>query len=185
VATLAERDSARRAAIVDAAKTCFLRFGYAKTSLDDIAREAGVSRPLLYRKYANKEAIFSAVYDAVFLRVFEAAAPIAAGPGTAESKLLRICETVCVEPYAMILDAPRPGEFWVACEQVIPEILADHRRRWRALLGQVLAKPLVEVFDLALEGLWADEPSAAVFRKRIAILIKQFASPRPRPRDGA
>jgi len=174
VVTRAERDIERRAAIVAAAKTCFLRFGYAKTSLDDIATEAGLSRPLLYRKFADKEAIFSAVYDAVFLRVFEAAAPIATGLGTAEAKLLRMCETVCVEPYAMILDAPRPGEFWVACEQVIPGILDDHRRRWRALIAKVLARPLVEVFDLALEGLWADEPSAAVFRRRIAVLVRQF-----------
>ncbi len=88
MATTAERDFARRAEILEAAKNCFLRFGYGKTSLDDIAQEAGLSRPLLYRKYANKEAIFSAVYDAVFLAKFEAAAPIASGPGTAESKLI-------------------------------------------------------------------------------------------------
>ena len=174
--TRAERDVERRTAIVDAAKTCFLRFGYAKTSLDDIAREAGLSRPLLYRKYANKEAIFSAVYDAVFLRAFDAAAPIAAGPGSPETKLLRMCETVCVAPYAMILDAPHPGEFWAACEQVIPKILDDHHRRWRALVARVLAKPIAEVFVLALDGLWADEPSAAVFRKRIAVLVKRFAA---------
>jgi AcrR family transcriptional regulator len=174
MATPAERDSARRAAILEAAKTCFLRFGYGKTSLDDIAQEAGLSRPLLYRKYANKEAIFSAVYDAVFLARFEQAAPIAAGPGNADDKLIAMCETVWVEPYAMILKAPRPAEFWAACDEVIPEILADHRRRWRALVSKVLAKELVEVFDLALDGLWADEPSVAVFRRRMTVLVKRF-----------
>jgi len=40
----------------------------------------------------------------------------------------------------------------------------------------VLAKDLVEVFDLALDGLWADEPSAGVFRKRIGVLVKQFTA---------
>jgi TetR/AcrR family transcriptional regulator, transcriptional repressor of aconitase len=176
VATPAERDSARRAAILEAAKNCFLRFGYGKTSLDDIANEAGLSRPLLYRKYANKEAIFSAVYDAVFLAKFDEAAPIATGSGSAEDKLIAMCETVWVEPYAMILKAPRPAEFWAACEQVIPEIIAGHHRRWRALVGKVLAKELVEVFDLALDGLWADEPSVAVFRRRMTVLIKRFAA---------
>lgn len=176
MATTAERDSARRAEILEAAKKCFLRFGYGKTSLDDIAQEAGLSRPLLYRKYANKEAIFSAVYDAVFLARFEAAAPIADGPGTPESRLIEMCETVWVEPYAMILKAPRPAEFWAACEQVIPEIIADHRRRWRGLVAKVLPKELVEVFDLALDGMWADVPSVAVFRRRMAVLVKRFTA---------
>jgi AcrR family transcriptional regulator len=176
VVTAAERDSARRTAILAAARTCFLRYGYGKTSLDDIAQEAGLSRPLLYRKYANKEAIFSAVYDAVFLARFDAAAPIASGRGTPADKLVAMCETVWVEPYAMILKAPRPAEFWAACEQIIPEILSDHRRRWRALVGTVLAKDLVEVFDLALDGLWADEPSVAVFRRRMTVLVKRFAA---------
>ncbi|HET9990473.1 MAG TPA: TetR/AcrR family transcriptional regulator [Kofleriaceae bacterium] len=176
MASSAERDSARRAEILEAAKSCFLRYGYGKTSLDDIAKQAGLSRPLLYRKFANKEAIFSAVYDAVFLAQFEKAVLITTGPGSAASRLVSMIEVVCVEPYAMILQAPMAEEFYAACEQVIPEILQDHRKKWRALLAKVLAKDLVEVFDLALDGLYADIPSAAVFRKRIAILVKRFTS---------
>lgn len=174
MATADERDSARRAEILEAAKSCFLRYGYGKTSLDDIAKQAGLSRPLLYRKFANKEAIFSAVYDAVFLAQFDQAVPIARGPGTKQDRLLRMVEVVCVEPYSLILQAPMASEFWAACEQVIPEILLDHRKKWRALLANVLPKNLVEVFDLALDGLYADIPTAAVYRKRIAVLVKRF-----------
>jgi len=36
---------------VDAAETCFGRFGVAKTTLDDIASEAGVSRATVYRYF--------------------------------------------------------------------------------------------------------------------------------------
>ena len=174
MATAVERDSARRAEILEAAKSCFLRFGYGKTSLDDIAKQAGLSRPLLYRKFANKEAIFSAVYDAVFLAQFDKAVPIATGPGKKRDRLLRMIEVVCVEPYSLILQAPMADEFWSACEAVIPEILADHRKKWRALLGHVLAKNLVETFDLALDGLYADTPTAAVYRQRVRVLVDQF-----------
>jgi AcrR family transcriptional regulator len=174
VATASERDSARRAEILEAAKICFLRYGYGKTSLDDIAKAAGLSRPLLYRKFANKEAIFAALYDAVFLAQFDKAVPIAAGPGSQGDRLLRMIEVVCVEPYSLILRAPLADEFWAACEVVIPEILLGHRKKWRALLARVLPKALVETFDLALDGLYADAPPTAVYRKRIRVLVDQF-----------
>jgi AcrR family transcriptional regulator len=169
-----DRDAARRREILDAAKTCFLKFGYGKTSLDDIAREARLSRPLLYRKFANKEAIFTALYDEVFMTNLLAAQQIVAGRGPRARKLEQICEVACVEPYALIMKAPMAAEFWAACEEVIPKILDDHAHKWRALLAQVLAADLVEVFDLALEGLYADMPSVADYRQRIRLLISRF-----------
>lgn len=170
----AERDAARRREILAAAKTCFLKYGYGKTSLDDIAREAKLSRPLLYRKFANKEAIFAALYDDVCIAQLRAAAPVVLGKGTKREKLRRVCELVCVEPYALVRDAPMAEEFWVACDLVIPEIIEDHDRKWRALLARLLPAALVEVFALAIEGLYSDMPSPAVFRKRVGVLIGRF-----------
>jgi TetR/AcrR family transcriptional regulator len=48
-----ERD--RRAEILDAAFDRFSRYGFRNTSIDDIARAAGISRPLVYQYFANKE----------------------------------------------------------------------------------------------------------------------------------
>lgn len=169
-----ERDAARRREILEAAQTCFLRFGYSKTSLDDIAREAGLSRPLLYRKYRNKEAIFGALYDHVFRRQLELAAAAVAGRGSKRAKLVRICELVCIEPYVLIAQAPMVDEFWAASAEVIPEVLEAHAKLWRALLAQLLDKALVEVFDLALDGQHVDKPAPAVLRARIATLIERF-----------
>jgi AcrR family transcriptional regulator len=174
VTNAVERDLARRREILDAAMKCFLRFGYGKTSLDDIAKEAALSRPLLYRKFANKEAIFAALYDHLFLTQFEKAEPIVAGRGSKADKLLRMIEVVCIEPYAVILQAPQAEEFIAACKTVIPEMLEDHARRWHALLGQVLPKDLIEVFELALDGLYSDQPSVATYRKRVATLVARF-----------
>jgi AcrR family transcriptional regulator len=46
--------------IRDAALTCIGRFGLGKTTVDDIAREAGCSRATLYRYYDGKPAIVCA-----------------------------------------------------------------------------------------------------------------------------
>jgi AcrR family transcriptional regulator len=50
--------AARRAAILEAATGVFLRYGFKKTSMDDLARAAGISRQGLYLYFATKEALF-------------------------------------------------------------------------------------------------------------------------------
>lgn len=46
--------------VLDAALATFARFGFRKTSMDDIARAAGLSRQALYDKFTNKEDLFRA-----------------------------------------------------------------------------------------------------------------------------
>jgi AcrR family transcriptional regulator len=48
-------------AVLDAATSCYLRFGVAKTTAADIAQGVGVSRATLYRRFGSHEAIFMAV----------------------------------------------------------------------------------------------------------------------------
>ena len=51
----------RQAEILDAALEVFLRFGFKKTSMDDLARAAGLSRQGLYLHFPNKEVLFEAM----------------------------------------------------------------------------------------------------------------------------
>lgn len=55
-----DANAARRAAILDAAAAVFLRYGFKKTSMDDLARAAGLSRQGLYLHYKTKEELFKA-----------------------------------------------------------------------------------------------------------------------------
>jgi AcrR family transcriptional regulator len=55
--------------IRDAALVCIGRFGLAKTTVDDIAREAGCSRATLYRYFDGKPAIVRAAVVAELERV--------------------------------------------------------------------------------------------------------------------
>ncbi len=48
----------RRALVLDAALRTFARFGYQKTSMDDIADEARISRQGLYFLFASKSSLF-------------------------------------------------------------------------------------------------------------------------------
>lgn len=44
-----------------AAETCFERYGVAKTTMDDIAKVAGVSRPTVYRHFDDRDSLILAV----------------------------------------------------------------------------------------------------------------------------
>jgi AcrR family transcriptional regulator len=50
----------RRGAVLSSALTTFARFGYRKTSMDEVARTARISRPGLYFLFASKEELFRA-----------------------------------------------------------------------------------------------------------------------------
>jgi TetR/AcrR family transcriptional repressor of mexJK operon len=54
------KDLAKRQAVLDAAKTLFLTKGYANTSMDAVAAQAGVSKLTVYSHFNDKETLFSA-----------------------------------------------------------------------------------------------------------------------------
>jgi AcrR family transcriptional regulator len=56
-----ELQARRREEIVSAAISCFSRYGFHQSSMQNIAQAAGVSMGLLYRYFENKEAIINVV----------------------------------------------------------------------------------------------------------------------------
>ncbi len=55
------RSARKRAAILEAATTLFLRNGYRGTSMDEIAALAAVSKQTVYKHFADKERLFSEI----------------------------------------------------------------------------------------------------------------------------
>lgn len=51
-------EAGRRDAVLESALETFARFGYRKTSMEEVARQARISRPGLYFLFASKEALF-------------------------------------------------------------------------------------------------------------------------------
>ncbi|SCG57491.1 TetR/AcrR family transcriptional regulator [Micromonospora humi] len=63
---------AKRDAVVSAARVVFGRDGYARTTMDTIAREAEVSTRTLYKHFGSKEELFSFVLEQSATRVADA-----------------------------------------------------------------------------------------------------------------
>ncbi|MEM0929153.1 MAG: TetR/AcrR family transcriptional regulator [Pseudomonadota bacterium] len=58
MSTNATRSHEKREAVFDAAASVFAQYGFRRTSMNDIAQAAGISRPALYVLFENKEDLF-------------------------------------------------------------------------------------------------------------------------------
>lgn len=68
-----ELASTNRVRIIDAALACLARHGTLKTTVDDIARQAGLSRATVYRAFpGGRDEVLAAVVDTEVARLFSA-----------------------------------------------------------------------------------------------------------------
>lgn len=74
----AEHVAQTRAALVAAGRLLFGRAGFAATSVEDLAREAGVTTGALYHHFPTKAALFEAVFELVHADLMVASGQAAA-----------------------------------------------------------------------------------------------------------
>ncbi len=106
----ADDRSSTRVRLVDGALRCLARQGIAKTTVDDIARAAGLSRATAYRTFPRgKEGILAAVVETEVARLFSSLAVVMGEAADLEDVLVAgMVETACWlrdhEPLAYLLE---------------------------------------------------------------------------------
>jgi AcrR family transcriptional regulator len=70
--TREEKKARTRERLLQAARTVFARRGFAASSLDEVAEEAGLTKGAVYSNFANKEDLVLAVLDDAFDRRMDA-----------------------------------------------------------------------------------------------------------------
>lgn len=130
-ATLAKQDR-----VITAAADQFIRHGFARTTMGDIARAAEISRPALYLLFPGKEELFAAAVNHLNrLRMAEIESALA-GCKTLEERLFTACrlwlgtvfELQCTTPDARDMDDlsfPVVREVYAVLETRIAMLLAD------------------------------------------------------------
>ena len=79
----------RRVAILDSALAVFAERGYHASSIDDIAREAGVSKALIYEHFASKQDLYAELLEQHAGDLFSALAEAISEAGRSASEWLR------------------------------------------------------------------------------------------------
>lgn len=165
----------RKKDILDAALYCFLNFGYSKTSMDDVAKKAGISRPLIYLKFKNKEDLMLGLFDHIMEKPLEDAEAVVKSNLPKKEKLAKLVEVLKLGPWSKISGCPMSQEFFNSCSHCDDKSFEKFEKQKLRLLTEVLGdKTEAEIFALAAEGFVADVPSCSVLKKRFEVLIDKF-----------
>lgn len=84
----------RRRQILDAAVNCFAEKGYYKATMDDVVREASLSKGALYWYFKDKRDLFQCLVEIWFTEILAQLSEVFASEGSAASKLHRIVEAI-------------------------------------------------------------------------------------------
>jgi AcrR family transcriptional regulator len=117
----------RRATIVEAAGRLFGECGYDATRLDDIAAAAGVTKPILYRHFETKRALYLALLERHRDDLASFAAMIDAEEGTGDERLRAVLEV------------------WLTYVEA-------HSYAWRMLFRDTGGGPEIEAFRLEVHA---------------------------------
>lgn len=88
------KDELVRADIIRAAEAVFQRWGVSKTTMEDIARQAGKAKSTLYYYFKNKDEVLDAMAQYELDRIIGLAREMIAGKTTAKEQLLAYILTI-------------------------------------------------------------------------------------------
>lgn len=174
----------RRTRILEAATVVFLRYGFAKTTMVDIAQATGLTRPTLYQEFPDKESIFHAVVDGmVAAKLTEIRAGLVRHK-TLETKLRFACDAWGAEGFDLIRAHPDAADmfelgFASVCRgyagfgALLEEILQEPAAR----SGSVMSAPeLARMMVYAIKGFKDIAKDGADIRRLIATQVAVVAA---------
>jgi AcrR family transcriptional regulator len=134
---MGEKESARQAHVLETALTVFLRLGFRKTSMEDIAKAASISRQGIYLHFKDKDAIFSASILKTLDDGLQAANRILDDDRLAlEEKLLKALDE-WFGRHIGLLD-PDASDLLEQCERVLGDAVEKSRSEFQKKLERVI-----------------------------------------------
>jgi TetR/AcrR family transcriptional repressor of mexJK operon len=134
-----------RDSILEAARRRFLRFGARKTTIDEVAREAGCSRTTLYAHFRNKEDLYGSLLEQDAEAFIREASSVLGSEGNARKEIRRIVE-ITRRTYARnrMLRLALTGDAEMTLEPVAHAFTRDQERRIIDVLRRVLEEGVAE-----------------------------------------
>jgi AcrR family transcriptional regulator len=130
----------RRLQILDAAERIFSRKGFDKARMDDIVKEAGLSKGSLYWYFKSKDELIRALLDRVFISEMQEAEALAEMPGSAEDKLKAFIEIAVREYKHFEKILPLSYEFvaLAARSKAVRSVIVGYFRHYLDMMAQII-----------------------------------------------
>lgn len=156
----------RREQIAQAAVGVFLRYGFSRTTMGDIAKTAGLTRPTLYQSFADKDAVFASVIDVLAQDMFAKLRTGLASHTGLEARLRFACDVWGVGGFETVLANPNAQDMFDLHFAPVQKVYAE----FESFVADILRDPL-EQSDL--------DVSPEELARVISFSIKGFKSTAP------
>lgn len=205
--SIATRERIQRAAFVR-----FSRYGFRRTSMEDIASEAGVSRAALYLQFRNKEEIFVSLAQQLQDQALADAATALAADAPLVERVRSAIQAKSLHLIEITLGSPHGSELLDETNRLCGDLIADTERRFTEQLTRVFrraaqtrdidlqavqltATEAAQLLLRSVKGLKGPGVTVEDYRKGLASLVRVFvaglrrqdtgSAARPRRRAGA
>jgi AcrR family transcriptional regulator len=159
--------------VIDGARAVFLREGYEGASVDEIARDAGVSKATLYSYFPDKQHLFLAVLETECAHQAEVEILLDAGDLTVEETLRVICKTLIT--FFLSRFGQDMFRICVAEAQRFPELgrtfYDSGPKKWSRRIAQYLASPKARAALDIEDGLLAADQLAQLCRADLMLKV--------------
>jgi TetR/AcrR family transcriptional regulator len=169
--------------ILAAAYRSFTRHGVRRTTMEDIAREAGMSRPAVYQHVSGKQDAFRRLAQRLYDGALADARTAAATGGPLERRLYRVLETKLELTLRLVRDSPHAAELLDEGTRLTGDLVAAYTAELVEVVAAVLRDPLgpdahdvAEVAVALVRGLEADLTDPELPRRRLRLGVRLLTS---------
>jgi AcrR family transcriptional regulator len=175
---------------IDAAEICFERYGVVKTTMEDIARTAGVSRPTVYRHFADRDSLVLAVVMRRARSLIGKAQAFIRRHDTFEEQLVEgllfLVKTGRKDPFVRILVSPEHLELAHQILGATDAVIDLNLEMWQPILAEAAARgelnPALDFREIAqwlthVELIMVGRFDLAVDDADIRTMLRTFLAP--------
>ncbi|HEY0698453.1 MAG TPA: helix-turn-helix domain-containing protein [Micromonospora sp.] len=164
----------RLARILTAAYQCFTRHGMRRTTMDDIAAAAGMSRPAVYQYVRNKDDAYRRLATGLFDQALADARSAAAGTGPPADRLHDVLATKLELTLRLWQDSPHAAELLDASTRLTGDLVEAYTAAMVDLVTEAArpeagdrARTVAELLIALTRGLEADLTDPDLPRRRL------------------
>jgi AcrR family transcriptional regulator len=179
---------AKRQLVLDSAMAVVLRYGFQRTTMEDVAKEAGISRPALYLLFSNKTEIYRALAESVMGDALQRAEAALSADGGIEERVFAAVKTGILDPTDFLMATAHGAELIDMKHNMAAEAMQDWRAKKAAMIGEALESSgaaqakgqsgavLADILLDGLEGLKLRAKTSAEREEGARALVRLVAS---------
>jgi AcrR family transcriptional regulator len=168
----------KRERILDAAQQLFVRYGVKRTSIDDVAREAGIAKGTVYLSFNSKAELFAAIADRLCANTLADVRRIALEATPLTARIVGILDRYIGATHRLVAQSPHIAELTASKEALSAAAFDALERRVRSLLSVMLGEAGITrdgVSDMMLAAgmgtLHTGDDAEQPYRARLTIMV--------------